>query len=125
MKQSLVNLLRAHSSKLRATGRIGLITAGMSCLVFTASPLLADISVNLMVVGPPAPRPEVVIEANRPGPDYVWVGGYWGGSPGNYVWASGHWDRPPHDHAHAHWVAPQWQKDHDGHYQQTKGEWRD
>jgi hypothetical protein len=71
---------------------------------------------------PPPPRHEVVVGV-APGPDYIWVDGYWDGTPGNYVWVKGHWDRPPH--AHGVWVAPHWDKDRDGHYHQTKGEWRD
>jgi len=23
------------------------------------------------------------------------------------------------------WIAPRWERDHDGHYHQVKGEWRD
>jgi hypothetical protein len=125
MKQSLNDLLHARCSKLRVAGRIGLITAGLSGLVILATPLLADVSVHIDIAGPPAPRHEVIVESSRPGPDYVWVAGYWGGAPGNYVWSSGHWDRPPHGHEHAHWVAPRWQKGNDGRYQQSKGEWRD
>jgi len=71
---------------------------------------------------PPPPRHEVMVERERPGPDYVWIGGYWDGAPGHYVWAAGHWDRPPH--GHGHWVAPRWEN-HNGHYVQVKGEWRD
>jgi len=52
----------------------------------------ADISVNVQVdAPPPPPRHEIVVEANRPGPDYVWVDGFWDGTPGHYVWQAGHW----------------------------------
>jgi len=51
----------------------------------------------------PPPRHEVIVERTRPGPDYVWVDGYWNGLPGNYVWIGGHWDRPPH--GHGRWIA--------------------
>jgi hypothetical protein len=99
-----------------------LITAGVAGTMFSGS-LLADISLRVQVdAPPPPPRHEVVIESGRPGPDYVWVDGYWDGAPGHYVWAAGHWDRPPH--GNAHWMAPHWERDHDGHYHQIRGEWR-
>jgi hypothetical protein len=103
---------------------MGLIAAtGLSGTGLSASPIFADISINLQIAGPPPPRHEVIIERNRPGPDYVWVGGFWDGAPGQYSWVGGHWDRPPHPHSH--WAAPHWEKDRDGHFHQVKGEWRD
>jgi hypothetical protein len=121
--KTLTNLLRDRGSAIRIAGSMGLIAVGMSGLLLSASPVLADISVNLQIDGPPPPRHEVVLEGNRPGPDYLWIAGYWDGYPGHYVWVGGHWDRPPH--GHGHWVAPRWERDHDGHYRQIKGGWHD
>ncbi len=123
MKQSFGNLFSARRPALQLAGRIGFIAAAVSGMAFSGTPLLADISLRVEIEGPPAPRHEVIVERDRPGPDYVWVDGYWDGSPGHYVWARGHWDRPPH--GHGHWVAPRWEKDHDGHFHQVRGEWRD
>ncbi len=64
----------------------------------------------------------MLVKNYGPGPDFVWVGGYWDGSPGHYVWVKGRWDRPPH--GHTAWVGPRWEKDHDGHFHQVRGEWR-
>jgi hypothetical protein len=104
-----------------------LLAAGTLCLLafsgLSAPTARADIGLSIRVdAAPPPPRHEVVIERERPGPEFVWVGGYWDGSPGHYVWRSGHWDRPPH--GHARWVEPRWERDHDGHYHQVRGEWR-
>jgi hypothetical protein len=44
----------------------------------------------------------------RPGPDFVWVDGYWYPSGGRYKWHAGYWTRPPYEGAR--WVAPH----HDG-----------
>jgi hypothetical protein len=106
---------------------ISLLAAGLGLM--TLSTLIvpaarADgISIGIHVdEAPPPPRREVVVETSRPGPDYVWVGGYWDGAPGHYVWTAGHWDRPPH--GRGHWAAPHWERDHDGHYYQVRGEWR-
>jgi hypothetical protein len=68
---------------------------------------------------PPPPQTEVIVAS--PGPDYVWIGGYWGWSWGHYVWIGDHWDRPAH--AHAVWVEPRWE--HRGNrYVMTHGYWR-
>jgi len=114
----------APGSALRLAGGLGLAAlAGFPAPALSASPILADLSVNISIdAPPPPPRQEVIVERDRPGPDFVWVGGFWDGTPGHYVWVAGHWDRPPHPHAA--WVSPHWEKDHDGHYHQIKGEWR-
>jgi hypothetical protein len=125
MKTSLSRLLTAPGPALRLAGGLGLLSmAAYATPTLSAAPIVADISLNVNIdAGPPAPRHEVIIESGRPGPDYVWAGGYWDGSPGHYVWVTGHWDRPPHPHSE--WMAPHWEKDHDGHFHQVKGEWRD
>ena len=125
MNQPFKKLMSAPTSTFRTLGKIGLVAAAFSGALVTASPVLADISVNVHLdAPPPPPQREVVVERERPGPDYVWVGGYWGGSPGHYTWVKGKWDRPPQGHPHGHWNAPHWEI-HDGHYVQVRGEWRD
>jgi hypothetical protein len=116
--------INAPGTILRLSGGLGLIAlAALPAPTVSASPLLAELSINITVDAPPPPlRHEVIVERDRPGPDYVWVGGFWDGTPGHYVWVAGHWDRPPR--AHAQWIAPHWDKDHDGHYRQVRGEWR-
>src|SRR6185312_14069874 len=73
-----------------------------SGLLLLAAPVLADVSVHVDLGAPPPPRHEVIVAS--PGPDYVWVNGYWGGEPGHYSWVGGHWDRPPH--RGSVWVSP-------------------
>jgi hypothetical protein len=109
---------------LRLASGLGLVAViGFSSPALSASPLLADLSLNVRIdEAPPPARHEEIIERNRPGPDFVWTEGFWDGSPGHYAWVGGHWDRPPHPHAR--WFAPHWEKDHDGHFHQIKGEWR-
>ena len=68
----------------------------------------AQISVGIRI-GPP-PRPRVVhVVPPRPGPDFLWVGGYWYPVGNHYRWHGGYWTRPPYEGAH--WIAPH----HDGH----------
>ncbi|MES2072152.1 MAG: hypothetical protein V4488_17485 [Pseudomonadota bacterium] len=44
----------------------------------------------VVTVAPPAPRVEVV--RNAPGPNHVWIGGYWQWSGGQHNWVAGHWE---------------------------------
>ena len=63
----------------------------------------AQVSLGIRIGPPPAVRVEH--RPARPGPDYVWVGGYWYPDNGrHYVWHPGYWSRPPY--AGAHWVGP-------------------
>jgi WXXGXW repeat (2 copies) len=124
MKTPIDYLLRAPGASLRLAGGLGLLSlAALPISASAASPFLGDISLNIVVDAPPPPPRTEVIVGVSPGPDYVWIGGYWDGAPGHYTWVGGRWDHPPH--GHGQWFAPHWDKGHDGHYHQTKGEWRD
>jgi len=68
-------------------------------------------SVAVVRVAPPAPRREVLVA--RPGPGFVWVGGYWRPQAREWVWVAGRWQRPPR--AGAVWVAPR--------YERRRGSW--
>jgi hypothetical protein len=125
MKKYTALMGRLGGPSLRLAGGLGLLSmAAFAVPAASASPLLAEVSINVVIdAPPPAPRHEVIVERDRPGPDYVWIDGYWDGTPGHYVWVAGRWDRPPHPHGR--WMAPHWDKDRDGHYHMTRGEWRD
>src|SRR5262245_13521204 len=70
-------------------------------------------------VGPPRPVAEVRIA--RPGPEFVWVGGYHRWDGGAYVWVPGAWQRPPRPRAA--WVPGHWRHDRRGWYF-VEGHWR-
>jgi hypothetical protein len=72
-----------------------------------------------VIEGPPASQVEVLSSA--PGPDYVWIDGYWGWRWGHYHWMGGHWERPPRPDAK--WVKPRWERRGD-HYFLIEGYWR-
>jgi hypothetical protein len=124
MKHRINYLVRAPGASIRIAGGLGLLSmAGFSAHSLSASPIIADVTISIGIEAPPPPPRHEVIIGVSPGPDFVWVGGFWDGGPGRYAWVAGHWDRPPHPHGQ--WIAPHWDKDRDGHYHQTKGEWRD
>jgi len=66
-----------------------------------------QVSLGITIGAPPPPRVVRVLPPS-PGPDYVWVGGYWYPVGGHYHWHAGYWTRPPY--VGARWVAPH----HDG-----------
>lgn len=72
-----------------------------------------------VVAAPPPPRVEVVYA--RPGPDFVWIGGYWAWRGGRHVWIAGHYERPPR--GHRHWEEPRWER-RGGSYIFIEGRWR-
>jgi hypothetical protein len=69
-------------------------------------------------VAPPPPRVEVFGVA--PGPDYVWVGGYWNWVEGRHVWVAGRWEHPPHPGYR--WVPHEWVRA-DGGWRLREGHW--
>jgi hypothetical protein len=124
MKKPIYNLFRTPRASLRLAGGLGLLClAGFLTPSVSAYPTLAELSANIVIDAPPPPLRHELVVGVSPGPDNVWIAGYWGGTPGHYTWVGGRWDHPPHPHGQ--WSAPHWDKDSDGHYRQTKGEWRD
>lgn len=67
---------------------------------------------------PPPPRAEAVPPA--PGPDYLWLPGYWYWTGASYVWHPGTWGIPPAPH-HV-WVRNGWVHHH-GRYHYVPGRW--
>jgi YXWGXW repeat-containing protein len=63
----------------------------------------AQISFGIRI-GPPPPPRVVRVLPRQPGPEYMWVDGYWYPEGQRYRWHQGYWTRPPY--AGARWVAP-------------------
>jgi hypothetical protein len=75
-------------------------------LLAGAFALEAQISVGVRI-GPPPPPRVVAVRPAAPGPDYVWVDGYWYAANGRWVWHDGYWTRAPY--AGARWVGPRYE----------------
>lgn len=91
---------------------IGLVFAG--ALTFSAA--TAEVVVR---IGPP--RAVFERRGPRPGPGYVWIGGYhrWDGNA--YAWSPGRWEQPPRPRAR--WVEHRWRHRRGG-YVLVEGHWR-
>ena len=81
--------------------------AVVALVLGTVSVSSAQFSIGIRIGAPPAPR-VVKVRPASPGPEFVWVDGYWYPNGNHYKWHAGYWTRPPY--AGAHWVAPH----HDG-----------
>ncbi|HLK69812.1 MAG TPA: YXWGXW repeat-containing protein [Bryobacteraceae bacterium] len=92
---------------------IGLVFAGV---LAGSSAMAAEVIIR---VAPP--RPIVETRVVRPGPGYIWIGGYHRWDGGRYVWVPGRWELPPR--AHAHWVAHRYVHRNGG-WVFVEGRWR-
>ena len=79
----------------------------LAAMLLVGIPANAQISVGIRIGAPPEPRVVAIVPA-QPGPEFVWVGGYWYPVGGHYRWHEGYWSRPPYEGAR--WVGPR----HDG-----------
>jgi len=73
-----------------------------SMLLIGAHHAAAQFAIGIQIGPPPPPRYYVVPVS--PGPESVWVEGYWYPVDGHYVWHRGYWTRPPY--RGAYWVGP-------------------
>ena len=73
----------------------------------------------VVVREPPPPRREYIIE--RPGPDMVWINGFWSWQGADFVWVGGRWAAPPR--GHRAWVPGQWRRSRRGWFW-VEGHWR-
>jgi hypothetical protein len=80
-----------------------LTTLMLLALVSTAG---AQVSFGIRIGPPPPPRVVRVVPV-RPGPEFVWVAGYWYPVGNHYRWHDGYWTRPPY--GGAYWVTPRYE----------------
>ena len=74
-------------------------------LLACGSASAAQISIGVRIGPPPPPRVVRVVQY-RPGPEFVWIEGYWYPVGRHYRWHDGYWTRPPYPGAY--WVAPRY-----------------
>ena len=53
----------------------------------------AQISLGIRIGRPPEAR-VMRMQPRSPGPDYLWIGGYWYPNGNHYKWHDGYWSRP-------------------------------
>jgi len=86
-----------------------LITTTVLAALLLAGGSVSNAQVALGIrIGPPPPPRVIHVLPPRPGPEFVWVDGYWYPVGRHYRWHEGYWTRPPY--LGARWVPPR----HDG-----------
>ncbi|HVY93010.1 MAG TPA: hypothetical protein VHA14_09685 [Bryobacteraceae bacterium] len=71
-----------------------------------AGTMFGQVSIGISIGAPPPPR-VLRVRPRAPGPDFMWVDGYWFAEGGGWRWHAGYWTRPPY--VGAMWVAPRWE----------------
>ncbi len=75
----------------------------LAAMLMACVSVYADVSIGIRIGPPPSPRAVRVLPP-RPGPDFVWIEGYWYPVGKHYKWHEGYWTRPPYPGAN--WVVP-------------------
>lgn len=70
---------------------------------------------------PPPPESRIEAVPPSPGPNHVWVGGYWDWTGSEYVWVPGYWTVPPA--GTTRWVSPRYESRDGGVYVYYRGYW--
>lgn len=66
----------------------------------------AQISIGVQI-GQPPPVRVVRVRPRQPGPEFVWIDGYWYASGRKWKWHDGYWTRVPYEGAR--WVGPRYE----------------
>ena len=101
------------------TLRAALATLVISGMSIGAGACVAPDEAGVYVAaGPPTPPYEDVVV--QPGPEYVWVPGYYAYAGGSYLWVSGTWRVPPS--GYHRWVSAHWEHQNRG-WHLVRGHW--
>lgn len=66
----------------------------------------AQISIGIRIGPPPPPRVVRLVPVS-PGPDFIWVGGYWYAEGPHWRWHEGYYTRAPY--VGARWITPRYE----------------
>ena len=70
----------------------------LAVVLLAGCSVFGQVSIGITMGQPPPPRVIVIRPAN-PGPEYLWVDGYWYPAKNRYAWHDGYWTRPPYEGA--------------------------
>jgi hypothetical protein len=106
-------------------GLAALISLASACYVAVREPVheVEGLYTDETVVVSDAPPPvqSEVIVGVAPGPNYIWVGGYWARHGSSWFWVRGRWTARPS--SSAVWVEGRWDR-HPRGYVWVRGHWR-
>lgn len=95
----------------------------LSLMLLAGGTIFGQISIGIMI-GPPPPPRVVYVRPAAPGPEFVWVEGYWYPSGKHYRWHDGYWSRPAY--AGAYWIGPRYDggRFYEGHWEGPRGQFK-
>jgi hypothetical protein len=79
----------------------------LALILLCGGSLFGQVSIGIRI-GPPPPPRVIRVQPPTPGPEFIWVDGYWYPVGNHYKWHAGYWTRPPY--GGARWIGPH----HDG-----------
>ena len=100
---------------------VAIASGGLAAATFAQypePPRLPGLDIRITTGHPPALRHEH--RPPSPGPDYVWVAGFWDNGGGHWAWVPGRWDRPAT--TGVYWIAPRYVHS-EGAYIYEPGHW--
>jgi len=80
-------------------------TIVLAAMLLACGSAFAQISIGIRI-GPPPPPRVVRVLPSRPGPEFIWVEGYWYPVGRHWKWHNGYWTRPPY--LGARWIVPRY-----------------
>ncbi len=87
-----------HPASRKGRRFVGLVAIAIVLALGAGMPsiAIADVSADMGVyVGYPPPPLPLDDQSPIPGPDYIWIPGYWAWSDDGYYWVPGYWVLPP------------------------------
>ena len=92
----------------------------LALTLLTAGSVFGQVSIGIRI-GPPPPPRVVRVRPRVPGPNYIWIDGYWYASGNRWRWHNGYWTRPPYPGAR--WIMPRHdgQRFFEGHWEGDRG----
>jgi len=107
--------------------RFSILVIPAALVLFSGTPASAQVRIGLdfgavqVRISPDAPpRPRWEQQPHRPGPNHVWIQGYWDRRGNQWAWAPGRWEEPAQ--RDSYWIRPQYRNE-GGAYRYEPGRW--
>lgn len=107
--------------------RLALFVIPAALVLFSCAPAFAQVrigvdlgAVRIRIAPEAPPRPRWERRMARPGPNHIWIQGYWDRQGDRWAWAPGRWEEPPQ--RGSYWVKPVYRGE-GGAYRYEPGRW--
>ncbi|MDE3196056.1 MAG: YXWGXW repeat-containing protein [Acidobacteriota bacterium] len=80
----------------------------LALALFAGSTVLGGVRIGVEIGAPPPPPRVHFVRPVAPGPNFIWVNGYYEIIGNRYHWREGYWS--PRPHPRAVWIAPRYHR---------------